>query len=288
MPLLTYNDIYLQTRRTLRDGGVAAYDLEARLIVEFASGKTRETYVRTARMFPPDGKFESAVLEYIARRLGGEPIAYITGEWEFYSLPMKVTADTLIPRADTEILAERAITLLRGGTSTAPRVLDMCCGTGCVGLAIAYNVPSARVVLADNSETVLAVARENITRNALTRRVMAQLMDARETPPPLFGPFDMIVCNPPYIPSADIERLDVSVRDYEPRAALDGGEDGLEYFRDAARLWKSALTAGGMMLFEVGVSQSGAVCDIMRTVGFTEVLTTPDLQGVQRVVEGRG
>ena len=261
-----------EVENALRDAGVSMYRLEARLLCEFAAA---------------GGGDLDALL---SRRLVGEPIAYITGEWEFYSLPLKVTRDTLIPRSDTETLAERAIELLRG--VEAPRVLDLCAGTGCIGLAIAVNVKGAEVVFGELSDAALAVCRENIRLNAKLEnvdacRLMALSMSALEAPPQEFiGAFDLIVSNPPYIPSAELAGLDVSVREFEPRLALDGAEDGLRFYRAIAERWKRALKPRGRLVFEVGCDQSTAVQEILRQNGYENIAVTRDLNKIERVIEG--
>jgi release factor glutamine methyltransferase len=224
------------------------------------------------------------VLESLARRLGGEPIAYITGEWEFYSLPIRVTRDTLIPRTDTELLAERAIAYInrRGGETV--RVLDLCCGTGCAGIAIAVNCGGVRLTLADKFEEVVRVALHNVGRHNLARRTLVMIADALK-PPPAAAAYDVIVCNPPYIPAKRIKTLDRSVKDFEPRSALDGGADGLEFYRAIAGNWKRSLAPDGRMLFEVGEGQADAVCGILHEAGFDAVAVTRDTGGVERVVE---
>jgi release factor glutamine methyltransferase len=226
------------------------------------------------------------MLAFLARRLSGEPLAYITGEWEFYSLPMELTPDALIPRVDTETLAGRAISILRDAPRNLQRVLDLCCGTGCIGIAVAANVTDARVVLVDTLEPALRLARRNTLRNGLTKRVMVSSADALAPPPRLFGTFDLIVCNPPYIPSRDIPLLDKSVRDFEPRIALDGGEDGLVFYRSISALWKTVLRSGGSLLFECGIGQANDVAEIMSGCGFADIMITKDLGGIARVVEG--
>ena len=155
------------------------------------------------------------------RHLAGEPVAYLIGEWEFYGLPLDISRDVLIPRPDTEVLAQQAIEYVR--TQGECRVLDLCAGSGCIGLAIAAQVTSARVVLGEWSDAALKICRQNIRRNSLSGRVVPMQTDAREKPEKSLGEFQCIVSNPPYIPRADIDGLDVSVRDYEPHLALDGG-----------------------------------------------------------------
>ena len=281
----TYNDLYLSTRRALRVAGVSAHDLEARLIVAFATGKTRDDLLSSSRLFITDNAILKNVDEIIERRLAGEPIAYIVGEWEFYGLPIAVNESVLIPRADTEVLAEHAIKLLKANTAQA-RVLDLCTGSGCIGLAIAANVPGSKIVLVDNSEKALSICRTNMLSNRLTRNVTALEADAMKAPPALLGMFDMIVSNPPYIPRKDIISLDKSVRSYEPIEALDGGSDGLDFFRAITTSWRSLLKDGGVLLFECGIGQAKDVKDIMLGAGFSDISIHRDLQDVERVVIG--
>ncbi|MCL2046395.1 MAG: peptide chain release factor N(5)-glutamine methyltransferase [Oscillospiraceae bacterium] len=282
----TYNDLYLRARRKLRAANIEAYELEARLIISHATGKTREELLELSRFFIADNDILNTVDEMLERRLSGEPVAYIVGEWEFYGMPLSVDRSVLIPRVDTEILAAEAIRLMKlKGEKT--RVLDLCTGSGAIGLAVAANVPDCRVVAADISESALAICRMNMLRNRLTRNVTAILADAREEPPSLLGTFDAIVCNPPYIPTWELSRLDTSVRDYEPRLALDGGDDGLEFFRLISKKWQTLLREGGYLAFECGIGQSQAVSDIMEVNGFINIKTHLDTLEIERVIVGQ-
>ena len=281
----TYNDAYLSARRKLRAAGVAAHDLEARLIVSYAAGKTREELMSMSRFFISDNAVLEDIDEMVRRRLAGEPAAYIVGEWEFYGLPLTISREVLIPRIDSEILAETAIKLMKqsGGKT---RLLDLCTGSGAIGLAIAANVPDCRIVITDNSEKALAISRINIIRNRLTRNVTAILADVMELPPALLGAFDALVSNPPYIPTAELKNLDSSVRDYEPVTALDGGEDGLDFFREIAKNWQGLLKKGGYLAFECGAGQAAAVREILDDNGFYRISTYLDTLGIERVVVG--
>lgn len=281
----TYNDIFLAARKKLRAAGIGAYDLEARLIVAHAAGKTREELIRTSRLYVSDSAVSRSADEMIQRRLEGEPVAYIVGEWEFYSLPIIVNESVLIPRTDTELLAEETIKLLksRGGQT---RLLDLCAGSGCLGLAVAANVPSCRIVLGDNSDKALAVCRANMLRNNLSRNMTAIEVDVLDAPPSHLGIFDAIVCNPPYIPTHDLIALDPSVRDYEPVHALDGGPDGLYFFRAIATNWAPLIKHGGYLALECGEGQAGAVCEILRDSCFCDIRAHTDTLGIQRVVIG--
>ena len=250
----TYNNLFLDTRARLKKAGVEAAQLEARELVCYAADKSREQLYRDMSLYV-SAQLEKRVDELVQRRLDGEPVAYIIGEWEFYGLPLDISRDVLIPRMDTEVLAERAILLARAAGEGA-RVLDLCAGSGCVGLAVAANVPACRVVLGELSEGALRICKQNVRRNALNARVTCLSVDAMEPPASSLWDFDVIVSNPPYIPSGDIAGLDGSVRDYEPHMALDGGEDGLDFYRAIAAKWKPALRLGGSLLFEVGIGQA--------------------------------
>ena len=280
----TYNNLYLDARARLKKAGVEAAQLEAREIVCYAADKSREQLYRDMSLYA-SAQLEKRVEELVQRRLAGEPVAYIIGEWEFYGLPLDISRDVLIPRADTELLAERGIARAQEAGEGA-RVLDLCAGSGCVGLAVAANVPGCRAVLADVSEGALRICKQNVRCNDLNARVTCIQADAREVPPPALWDFDVIASNPPYIPSWEIEGLDPSVRDYEPRLALDGGADGLDFYRLIARNWKSALRLGGTLLFEVGMGQDAQVAAILAQEGYQDIDTYLDTQGIQRVVSG--
>ena len=230
-------------------------------------------------------ELEKRVDDLVRRRLDGEPVAYIIGEWEFYGLPLNISQDVLIPRADTEVLAERAIEKTREAGEGA-RVLDLCAGSGCVGLAVAANVPACRAVLGELSEGALRICKQNVRRNNLNARVTCLSVDALEPPAPSLWDFDVIVSNPPYIPTADIEGLDHSVKDFEPWMALDGGDDGLDFYRFIAAKWKTALRLGGTLIFEVGIGQAPAVEEILALNGYEDIKTTMDSGEIWRVVEG--
>ena len=280
----TYNNLYLDTRNRLRRAGVSQAQTEAREIVCYAADKTKEQLYRDMSLYA-SSDLERRVEELVQRRLAGEPVAYIVGEWEFYGLPLDISRDVLIPRADTEVLAERAILKARAA-GEGGRVLDLCAGSGCVGLAVAANAPQCRVVLADLSEGALRLCKQNVRRNGLNARVTCISANALEAPSSVLWDFDVIACNPPYIPTGDLEGLDVSVKDFEPLMALDGGVDGLDFYRVIASKWKSALRLGGTLIFEVGIDQAEAVAQIMADNGFENIVTTEDTGGIQRVVEG--
>ena len=279
----TYNDLYLDTRRALKRSGVDSAALEAREIVCCAADKNKEEFYRDGRLYASP-EIEARVSALLQRRLRGEPVAYLVGEWEFFGLPLIVNEHVLIPRSDTEVLARQAIDYLKDYPGA--RVLDLCTGSGCVGLAIASRLADCRVVLADCSEEALCIARTNARLNHLQSRTAVLQADALAPPTAKFDAFQCLVSNPPYIPTGDLADLDPSVRDYEPHLALDGGADGLDFYRAIAARWKEALLPGGRLLLELGIGEADAVMRLLRTEGFGDLELYEDTQGISRVIAG--
>ncbi len=281
----TYNDIYFVVRNKLRESGVEAYGLEARTLLAAAAGKTTEQLLRDMYLYTSD-EIETKAEEMLERRLKGEPLAYIAGSWEFYGLPFTVTPDVLIPRMDTEVLVACVVRAIKA-FGMKGRVLDLCCGSGCIACAVASELPAARVVAADISLPALDIARKNIKDNKLASRIITIHADAKTWPPMSIGSFDVIASNPPYIASEEILTLDSSVRDHEPLGALDGGADGLDFYRAIIKYWTITLRPNGMMMFEVGEGQADAVKKMLLSAGYVAVQTVKDTLGVERVVIGK-
>ena len=279
----TYNNLYMDIRQELHRAGIEGATLEARELVAFASGKTRQELLRDGRLYVPQ-EVEQRAAALVKRHLAGEPLAYLIGEWSFCGMDLDVDENVLIPRVDTEVLAEQAIGFVK--TLQEPRVLDLCAGSGCVGLAVAKFCPGSHVVLGELMEGALRVCRRNIRRTGLTAQALPWQVNALDGPPPRFGEFDCIVSNPPYIPDGDIAGLDVSVRNYEPLTALEGGDDGLGFYRAISDKWRTALRPGGRLYFEVGIGQADDVLRIMRAQGFGDIEVVPDTAGIPRVVYG--
>ncbi|MBR3570497.1 MAG: peptide chain release factor N(5)-glutamine methyltransferase [Oscillibacter sp.] len=277
----TYSGLYLEIRRRLKAAGDIASDLAARELVCAGAGKSKEALFRDGNLYVP-AEIEKQVCGLLQRHLDGEPVAYIIGEWEFYGLTLAVSPSVLIPRPDTETLVDRAVEYLR--TLEPCRVLDLCAGCGCAGLAVASQVPDAKIVLADISDAALKLCSRNIWSNSFSGRVVPVNADALREPDRRIGMFQCVVCNPPYIASEEIASLDASVRDYEPRLALDGGADGLDFYRAIASKWRVALYPRGRIFFEVGINQALPVGQILRENGFGEIESYEDGNGVRRVV----
>ena len=280
----TYHDLRLDARRALEQAGIEASDFESWQILMAASGKSKEEILRDETLYVNDELIRQ-VASMVARRAKDEPLAYVLGEWSFHKLDFFVNDTALIPRIDTEILAELAISELRKYSGNT-RALDLCAGTGCLGITIASAVKTCRSVLVELDDGPLELCKRNIRRHKLTGRVVHLKGDVTLPPSPTLGQFDVVVCNPPYIATGEIPYLDPSVKDYEPLMALDGGSDGLRFYRSVIELWRSAIKPGGTLLFEVGIDQAKPVATLMARAGYQKILITRDTNKIERVVSG--
>jgi len=277
------------TRRALaarlRTAGNDSAELDARLLLGHALGLDLTGLIGAAqRQMTPD---ESARLEAFARRrLAGEPVARILGEKEFWGLPLKLSAATLVPRPDTETVVELALELLRagGGLSRPLRVADLGTGTGAILLALLSELPAAQGFGTDISADALQTAAANAARTGLANRTTFVACDYASG---LSGPFDLIVSNPPYIRSADIAALAAEVRNHDPVAALDGGADGLDAYRTLIPQAALRLAPGGVLVVEAGAGQSTGIQALMAKAGLTpDTAPKADLGGIARAVAG--
>ena len=281
--VMQYRQLYMDTRRALleteeaKDAGVLA-----RMLICQASGKNQAAFLADQDLYASERIVEE-VQANLKRLLQQEPIAYILGQWEFYGLPLRVTPDVLIPRDDTCAVADLAIQKALF-LDKDPRILDLCCGSGCIGLAVASRVKDSKVTLADISPKALAVAKENVALNKMTARVRCVSADALKPAFPFLGKFDMIVSNPPYITGEEMKELPKSVADYEPHLALYGGEDGLDFYRSIAKNFAPALKPGGYLAFEFGDTQADAVCAILEENGYTVLERARDYNNIERAV----
>lgn len=278
-----YGDLYLQCRKALmqtEDSQTAG--LMARNLVAYYSGKTQEEVLRDRDLYAGEQTC-NGVEAATQRLLAGEPLPYVLGEWEFYGLPLQINPNVLIPRDDTCAVVGLAINQAIFLPSD-PRVLDLCTGSGCIGLAIASRIKDARVTLADISKDALAVAKKNITLNKMSSRVSCVQADALSPAPAFLGKFDMIVSNPPYITGPEMAELPASVRNFEPYLALYGGRDGLDFYRSIAENYSKALKPGGFLALEFGMGQGDDVCRILTENGYTILERTKDFNDRERAV----
>ncbi len=280
------SQLFLEARRALltqEDSETAG--LLARDILCNATGKTREQVIAQRDLYASEAQCQ-AVEDGVRRLLEQEPIAYILGQWDFYGMTLQVDRNVLIPRDDTCAVTDLAIEQARFLDSN-PRILDLCTGSGCIGLAIASRVRDAKLTLADISKEALIVAKKNIAGQKMTGRVTCVIANAQEAPAPFLGKFDMIVSNPPYITTAEMQVLPQSVKNYEPHLALHGGSDGLDFYRSITANYKHALKPGGYLCFEFGIGQGDAVCAILEENGFTVQERACDYNQIERAVIAR-
>ncbi len=278
---ITINELYMEIRKKFRAADISMAELEARELTAFVTKTDKRMTANWAYCYLDDNTVEKA-RQLTERRLNHEPLAYILGEWDFYGYTFMVNKNVLIPRSDTEPLCQLAIEDAK--TLENPKVIDICCGSGCIGLALAAEVHNARVVAVDISEDALSVARENARRLEVTNRYSTSMGNALEKPDEHLGKFDIMLCNPPYITSDEMKELDKSVFDYEPHLALFGGTDGLDFYRNIAKNWVKMMNDGGRMYFECGYKQANDVAEIFKNLGMTDIFLAEDLSGVQRIV----
>ena len=278
-----YSQLYLDARRRLMEKEPEPYASQlARELVCHLSGKSHTQFLQDKDLFASE-ETTSTVEDAVRRLLADEPLAYILGEWTFYGLDLYVDENVLIPRDDTCALAELALKKARY-LDKDPRILDLCTGSGCIGLAIAHRVKDARVTLGDISPKALTVAKKNVSRHHLGGRVSCLRIDALQPAPAYLGQFHMIVSNPPYITTDDMKTLDASVRNYEPHLALHGGDDGLVFYRAIIENFTPALRPGGLLCFEFGEGQGGDICFLLEANGYTIVERALDFGGTERAV----
>jgi release factor glutamine methyltransferase len=269
------------TEDFLRKRGVEAPRLEAQILLAHALGCSKiDLYVRHEEE-PPESQ-RMAFREMIRKRSEGMPVAYLVGYREFYSLQFAVTPDVLIPRPETETLVMEALRRIQ--SMVAPRVLDIGTGSGCIAVSLAKQHKTAQVTAVDVSAAALAVAAANADRHGVRSRITFVEGDLFK---PVSGQtFDLVVSNPPYIAHNELPTLDAGVRDFEPRSALDGGPDGLAYYRRIAAEAPAHLNLGGSVLVEIGPTQEALVRDLF-AAHFEPGPTYKDAAGRPRVVSAR-
>lgn len=278
---MTYRECYEQGCRTLQAAGIEEAALDARLLLEAVCGTDRnDLLVHGEQPVAPEA--EEKYLNWIRQRAEHIPLQQLTGEQGFMGLTFSVNEHVLIPRQDTEILVEEVLKELHDGM----RVLDMCTGSGCILLSLLHYSNDCEGLGVDLSAEALEVAGRNVLKVLTPEKAEHAHFLQSDLFEKVEGKFEIIVSNPPYIASAEVEKLMPEVRDHEPRMALDGTEDGLYFYRRIIEEAGKHLVSSGMLFFEIGYDQGQAVSEMMRTEGYCEVQVVQDYAGLDRVVFG--
>lgn len=276
---MNYRECYEEARRILAGAGIVEADLDARLLLEHVCGTDRnDLLVHGDRLVEEEKK--DTIAQMVQKRARHIPLQQLTGSQDFMGLTFLVNEQVLIPRQDTEILVEEVMKELHDGM----KVLDMCTGSGCILISLMHYSNECIGVGADLSEDALSVAREN------AKQLLGEDKPVEFVQSDLFGnvsgTFDLIVSNPPYIPKSVIPTLMPEVRDHEPISALDGGEDGLAFYRQIIAKSPEYLVRGGRLYFEIGYDQADAVKELLETAGYQEITIVQDYAGLNRVIYG--
>lgn len=277
---MTIFEAYNTTKKQLEAAGCEDEVFEAKQIIKHITGLTSAEilthYNNTITMYQ-----QNNLTAIVKQRAAHYPLQYIFGEWGFYGCRFKVGPGVLIPRQDTETLVDTALEFLKDKES--PEVLDLCSGSGCIGITLAKQKPLSKVTLVEKYEEAMRYLKENIKLNG-AENATAVLADVFE--PQFDNEFDIIVSNPPYIPADEMDLLSYEVK-FEPETALYGGEDGLLFYRFIAADYIKYLKKGGMLAFEVGINEADAVCEILFATGYKDIKKQKDLNGIYRVVSGK-
>ena len=278
---MTYRECYEQGCRTLQAAGIEEATLDARLLLEAVCGTDRNDLLAHGEQ-PVMSQAEEKYLNWIRQRAEHIPLQQLTGEQDFMGLTFSVNEHVLIPRQDTEILVEEVLKELHDGM----RVLDMCTGSGCILLSLLHYSNDCEGLGVDLSAEALEVAGRNVLKVLTPEKAEHAHFLQSDLFEKVEGKFEIIVSNPPYIASAEVEKLMPEVRDHEPRMALDGTEDGLHFYRRIIKEAGKHLVNSGMLFFEIGYDQGQAVSELMRAQGYREVQVVQDYAGLDRVVLG--
>lgn len=276
----TIGGAWRRARDRLRAAGIESASLDARLLAQLAFGMSA-VQLASSEAAEADTAALQRLTELTMRRLAREPVARILGEKEFYGLGFALSAATLVPRPETELIVDFALSAL--DNRAAPLFLDLGTGTGCIAIAVLVHLPRARAVAIDLSADALATARTNAERHGVADRMDFRRGDWFE-PIAANETFDVIVSNPPYVAHAEIDMLALDVRDHDPHLALDGGTDGFDPYRVLARESGRHLPKNGLLIVEHGAGQWDGVAGLLSRHGFVGIIRHDDLAGLDRVL----
>jgi release factor glutamine methyltransferase len=284
---LNLQEIYLKGKKKLLEAGIESASFEAMCILKLCFGVDRHELISNTSQ-KLDEQAQTRFFDLILQRANGRPLQYILEEWEFMGRDFKVGEGVLIPRDDTEVIVKTAIEHI--SSIKSPQILDLCAGSGIISITLAINFPDANITCLEISDSAICYLNENIKLflSAFCGKGSIQVVKGdvfSEKTLHKFDSFDLIVCNPPYIPSEDIKYLQKEVQ-HEPRIALDGGPDGLNFYRVLPK-WKSCIKSGGTLAVEIGKGQASSVAKLFEKAGFKNISIKKDLSGIERVITGK-
>lgn len=281
---MTIREIINEATRSLEAVGIPSARLDAEILLSFCLKRDRLDFFKNPEMQITKNK-QADFKKLVARRLKWEPVAYITGRKEFWSFTLEVNKDVLIPRPDTEVIVEEALSICKTQAFDKPRILDIGTGGGAIALALAKELPQAKIVATDISPAALTLARKNARRLGLAKQIEFPRGDLFE---PVDGIFDIIVSNPPYIANQEYQELPAGVKDYEPRQALWAGQTGVEFYEKLIYQSKNHLKENGWLLLEIGAKQGESVRSMMESAGvYDRIDVRADYASMPRVIKGR-
>jgi len=276
---VTAPELYFHLRKILEKNKIESSQFEAMCITEHIFGVRLQKLLLDKSPASAEQVVNANNIAY--RRSQGEPLQYLLGRWEFYGLEFFVGEGVLIPRQDTETLVDTVISM---ELKESPQILDLCSGSGCIGITLCKNIKNADVTAVEISEKAVGYINKNIKHNNADMKVLVGDVLNEKTADGFYD-IDVIVCNPPYLTAEDMRLLQKEVT-YEPEKALFGGEDGLDFYRKITSIWKKTLKDGGILAYEIGIGQENDVIKILEDNSFTNIKTVADLCGVTRVVYG--
>ena len=276
---MTAPELYFHAKKIFECNNIESASFEAMCILEHVFGKKLSVLLLEKPTASEEQKNTVNNLAY--RRICGYPLQYLLGKWEFFGLPFYVGEGVLIPRQDTETLVE---TVLKIKLPENPKILDLCSGSGCIGVSLALNIKNADVTAVEISDKAAEYIKKNAELNNTDLNIVKDDVLSEKTAE-IFSGIDAIVCNPPYLTADDMKSLQKEVT-FEPETALFGGKDGLDFYRNITKLWKDCLISGGILAYEIGMGQEDAVMKILEENNFINIEMTEDLSGIIRVVRG--
>lgn len=279
--MVTVGELFTNVKALLKSAGIDTYRFDAQCIMEDCFGARLPVILTNSSAKTPDDVLEN-VRAMADKRVSGEPLQYILGQWEFYGYPFKVGEGVLIPRPDTETLVEKVIDYCKENNLESPKIADLCSGSGCIAVTLKKQLPKAQVFALELSDKAYAYLNKNAhLNNADIHTLKVDILSGGVADS--FENLDVIVSNPPYLTQTEMDELQTEVK-YEPEMALFGGNDGLDFYRQIPKLWKKALKTGGLMAFEIGCGQENDVAELLEKENYINIEYTKDTADIFRVV----